>query len=360
MDAGSTARPRRWRRTRCAARRRRGLFAKLWLASILALTVLPASASELAAFTAAGGSSVSASFQAPTSELSTSSQLGAIPLPPGVTAVKVENGYALVHDGELSFLIFDLSPPFRQPRLVEIHPAEMGLVSVAVQDFSLSPDRVLYISAFVNFGLGNQRYALLRYALAEQDAKLQLRHLPDVRCRHLGAGRRGVWCLDPDFRPARNQLPTLNWIAFLGAFRSIPIAKQPGMSLGPARVIVDGEDSAETWLPSMRAFLEVDPLTESVRYSPIPIEQTSRAITSFALSASGKVHALFPLRGSGEEALTTPYALAELDAKRETWRRLLSERTFPRGALLAGWNGPDLWLWNRPARSLERIEGVQP
>ena len=277
-----------------------------------------------------------------------------------MTAVKVENGYALVHDGELSFLIFDLTPPFQQPRLVEIHAAELGLVSVSVQDFSLSPDRVLYVSAFVNFGLGDRRYALLRFSLLEKDAKLQVRHLPDVRCRHLGAGRRGVWCLDPDFRPARNQLPSLNWIAFLGSFRSTPIARQPGMSLGPARVIVDGEDFAEAWLPSMRAFLEVDPQTQEVTYSPIPVEQTSRAITSFALSASGKVHALFPLRGSGEELLTTPYALAELNAKRETWRRVLSERTFPRGALLAGWNGPDLWLWNRPARRLERIEGAQP
>jgi hypothetical protein len=328
--------------------------------SILALAVLPGSASELALFPADSGSTVSASFQASTSELSTSSKLGAIPLPPGVTAVKVENGYALVHDGELSFLLFDLAPPFQQPRLVEIHVAEMGLVSVSVQDLSLSPDHVFYISAFVNYGLGDRRYALLRYSLADKDAKLQVRHLPDVRCRHLGAGRRGIWCLDPDFREARNQLPTLNWIAFLGAFRAIPIAKQPGMSLGPARVIVGGEDRAEAWLPSMRAFLEVDPLTESVVYSPIPVEQTSRAITSFALSASGKVHALFPLRGSGEELLTTPYALAELDAQRQTWRRVLSERTFARGALLAGWNGPDLWLWNRPARRLERIEGVQP
>jgi hypothetical protein len=344
-------------RTRVVPWQLRTPSTSLWLASILALTALSGGATGLAA---ASGSAVSASSQASRSELSTSSRLGAIPLPPGVTAVKVENGYALVHDGELSFLIFDLTPPFHQPRLVEIHAAELGLVSVSVQDFSLSPDRVLYISAFVNYGLGDRRYALLRYALAEQDAKLQVRHLPDVRCSHLGAGRRGVWCLDPDFRPARNQMPTLNWIAFLGAFRSIPIARPVGMSLGPARVIVDGEDSAETWLPSMRAFLEVDPLTELVRYSPIPVEQTSRAITSFALSASGKVQALFPLRGSGEETLTTPYALAELDAERQTWRRVLSQRTFPRGALLAGWNGPDLWLWNRPARRLERIEGVQP
>jgi len=132
------------------------------------------------------------------------------------------------------------------------------------------------------------------------------------------------------------------------------------MSLGPARVIAGGDDSAKAWLPSMRAFLEVDPLTESVVYSPIPVEQTSRAITSFALSASGKVHALFPLRGSGEELLTTPYALAELDARRETWRKVPIDRTFPRGALLAGWNGSDLWLWNRPARRLERVEGAQP
>jgi hypothetical protein len=287
-------------------------------------------------------------------------RLDAIPLPPGVTAVKVESGYALVHDGELSFLLFDLAPPFHEPRLLELHATEMGLVSVSVQDFSLSPDRVFYVSAFVNFGLGDRRYALLRYSLVEKDAKWQVRHLPDVRCRHLGAGRRGVWCLDPDFREARNQLPTLNWIAFLGAFKSVPIARPPGMSLGPARVIVGREDFAEAWLPSIRAFLEVNPQTQAVAYSPIPVDQTSRAITSFALSASGSVHALFPLRGSGEEMLTTPYALAELNAKRESWRRVASERTFPRGALLAGWNGPDLWLWNRPARRLERIDGVRP
>lgn len=287
-------------------------------------------------------------------------KLGAIPLPPGVTAVKVENGYALVHDGELSFLLFDLAPPFRQPRLVEIHAAELGLVSVSVQDFSLSPDRVFYVSAFVNYGLGDRRYALLRYSLAEKDPKLQVRHLPDVRCRHLGAGRRGVWCLDPEFREARNQLPTLNWIAFLGALRTVPIARPPGMSLGPSRVIVGNQDIAETWLPSMRAFLEVNPETQLVAYTPIPVDQTSRAITSFAVSETGKVYALFPLRGSGVEMLTTPYALAELNETRQAWRRAVKEQTFSRGALLAGWNGEDLWLWNRLARRLERIEGVQP
>lgn len=289
-----------------------------------------------------------------------SGKLGPIPLPPGVTAVKVENGHALVHDGELSFLIFDLKPPFKQPRLVELRAAEMGLVSISVQDFSLSADQVFYVSAYVNFGLGDRRYALLRYALEDKDAKLQVRHLPDIRCRHLGAGRRGVWCLDPDFRETRNQLPTLHWIAFLGALRSYPIAQPPGMSLGPARVIVGVEDMAETWLPSMHALLEVNPRTQLTAYSPIPVDQSSRAITSFALAGSGKVHALFPLRGSGEETLVTPYALAELDAERKTWRRVLSERSFPRGALLAGWDGSDLWLWNRRARLIERIEGVQP
>ena len=341
------------------ARRPRRFPESLRLASFLALTIL--ALMGLPGF-ASSQDSTGEILHSGTSQppLTTPPKLGAIPLPPGVTAVKVENGYALVHDGELSFLIFDLSPPFHPPRLVEIHAADIGLVSVSVQDFSLSPDRVFYVSAFVNFGLGDRRYALLRYSLVEKDAKLQVRHLPDVRCLHLGAGRRGVWCLDPDFREARNQLPTLNWVAFLGAFKTLPIARQPGMSLGPARVVVGAEDLAEAWLPSMRAFLEVDPRTLAVAYTPIPVEQTSRAITSFAPSASGKVHALLPLRGSGEELLTTPYALAELDAKRETWRRVSSEQTFPRGALLAGWNGPDLWLWNRPARRLERIEGVQP
>jgi hypothetical protein len=274
--------------------------------------------------------------------------------------VKVENGHALVHDGELSFLIFDLTPPFRQPRLVEIRAAELGVVSVRVQDFSLSPDHVLYIAAVVNFGLGDQRYALLRYALLDKDAELEIRHLPDVRCRHLGAGLHGVWCLDPEFRESRDQLPTLHWIAFLGAFKSIPIGRQPGISLGPSRVMVGAGDVAEAWLPAMRAFLEVNPRTQAAAFTPIPVEQSSRAITSFAPSPSGKVHALFPLRGAGEEMLTTPYALAELDAQRTTWRRVLKDRIFPRGALLAGWDGADLWLWNRTARRLERIEGVRP
>ena len=274
--------------------------------------------------------------------------------------MKVENGYALVHDGELSFLIFDLAPPFKQPRLVELHAAELGVVSILVQDFSLSPDGVFYVSAVVNFGLGDRRYALLRYPLLDKDPELQIRHLPDVRCRHLGAGRHGVWCLDPEFREARNQLPTLHWIGFLGAFRSIPIARQPGLSLGPSRVMVGADDVAEAWLPSMRAFLEVNPQTLSVAFTPIPVQQSSRAITSFAPAPSGKVHALLPLRGSGEETLTTRYALAELDAERKTWRRVLRERSFARGSLLAGWDGSDLWLWNRLGRRLERIEGVQP
>ncbi|MDR3719799.1 MAG: hypothetical protein P4K98_13455 [Bryobacteraceae bacterium] len=287
-------------------------------------------------------------------------KLGAIPLPPGVTAVKVEYGYALVHDGELSFLIFDLAPPFQQPRLIEIRAAELGVVSVRVQDFSLSPDHVLYISAVINFGLGDLRYALLRYALLDKDPELEIRHLPDVRCRNLGAGLHGVWCLDPEFREARNELPTLHWIAFLGAFKSIPIGRAPGISLGPSRVMVGPDDVAEAWLPSMRGFLEVNPQTQAAAFTPIPVEPSSRAITSFALSASGKVHALFPLRGAGEEMLTTPYALAELDAQRTTWRRVPQPRSFPRGALLAGWDGSDLWLWNRTARRLERIEGVQP
>ena len=299
-------------------------------------------------------------MEEPQSNSPADGKLGAIPLPPGVTAVKVENGRALVHDGELSFLIFGLTPPFKQPRLLELRTADLGLVSISVQDFSLSADQVFYVSAYVNFGLGDRRYALLRYSLPDGDEKPRLRRLPDIRCRHLGAGLRGVWCLDPDLRPARDQLPSLNWIAFLGGLKSFPIAQPRGMSLGPARVVAGAGDTAEAWLPSMRSLLDVNLQTESAVYSPIPVQQSSRAITSFAPSPSGKVHALLPLRGSGEETLTTPYALAELDADRKTWRRVLNQRSFPRGSLLAGWNGSDLWLWNRGARRIERIDGVQP
>lgn|GEM_PF-2178589 len=310
----------------------------------------------------AAGVAVSAPCVAQSSQLpaAPAEKLGPIPLPPGVTAVKVENGHALVHDGELSFLIFNLTPPFKPPRLVELRADEIGVVSISVQDFSLSPDHVFYVSAYVNFGLGERRYALLRYALADKDAKIQVRHLPDVRCRQLGAALHGVWCLDPDYREARNQLPSLHWIAFLGAVRSVPIARPPGLSLGPPRVIVGPDDRAAAWLPSMQALVEVHAGEQDAAYSPIPVPQSSRAITSFALAPDGRVHALFPLRGGGEEALTTPYALAELDAERRTWRRLLPQRTFVRGALLAGWSGTDLWLWNRTARRLERIAGVRP
>jgi len=90
-----------------------------------------------------------------------------------------------------------------------------------------------------------------------------------------------------------------------------------------------------------------------------PSSKPAGAITSFALSASGKCKPI-PIARLRRRNANHPYALAELDAERQTWRRVLSQRTFPRGALLAGWNGPDLWLWNRPARRLERMKACSP
>ena len=281
-------------------------------------------------------------------------------LAPATLSVKVENGYAVAQEGARSFRLFDLAQEPPQGRLIAFDAHQLGVVSYSVEDFSVSADGVFYVAAYANFGLGDSRYALLRYALKEQDAQPQVRHLPDVRCRHLGAGSHGVWCLDPDPREMRAEPPTLTWIAFLGTVRRYSLLREPGTSLGPPRVVVVGDDVAETWLPSMRAFLEAHP-SEGVRaQAPIPVDPASRALTSFAVSPSGRIQALAPLRAHGVEMLNTPYALVELDHQRKAWRGLLPGRRFERGSLLAGWSAGALWQWSRETHSLERIEGVEP
>ena len=283
-----------------------------------------------------------------------------IALASGTLAVKVENGFAVAQDGAHSLRLYALAKQPPEERTIVFDPQQLGVFSFSVEDFSISPDGVLYVAAYVNFGLGDSRYALLRYAFLEPGAEPQVRHLPDVRCRFLGAGVHGVWCLDPEPREMRAEPPTLTWIAFLGAVRRYTVLREPGLSLGPPRVVVAADDVAQTWLPSMRAVLEAHP-GEGVRTeTPIPVDAASRALTSFAVSPGGRIQALTPLRERGVELLTTPYVLVELSARRDAWRRLLPGRRFARGSLLAGWSATELWLWNRATHSLETIEGVAP
>ena len=281
-------------------------------------------------------------------------------MPSGTLAVKVENGFAVAQDGARSFRLYALATQPPEERTIAFDPKQLGVFSFSVEDFSISPDGVLYVAAYVNFGLGDSRYALLRYAFLEAGAEPQVRHLPDVRCRFLGAGVHGVWCLDPEPREMRAEPPTLTWIAFLGTVRRYTVLREPGISLGPPRVVVAGDDVAETWLPSMRAFLEAHPMGGVRTQAPIPVDPSSRALTSFAVSPGGRIQALAPLRENGVEMLTTPYALVELNAQRNAWRRALPGRRFARGSLLAGWSATELWLWNRATHSLETITGVEP
>jgi hypothetical protein len=283
-----------------------------------------------------------------------------IVLPGGTLAVKVENGFAVAQTGARRLLLYPLAKQSPEQRTIALEPHQLGVFSFSVEDFSISPDGVLAVAIYANFGLGDSRYALVELAFEVPDARPELRRLPDVRCRHLGAGVQGVWCLDPEPREMRNEPPALTWIAFLGGLRRYALQREPGQWLGPARVIVADDEVAETWLPSMRLFLEVHP-TDGIRaQAPIPVDPGSRALTSFAVSPSGKIHALIPLRDRGVELLTTPYALAELNTQRNAWRRLLPGRRFARGSSLAGWSATELWLWNRAAHSLETIDGVGP
>jgi len=182
------------------------------------------------------------------------------------------------------FRLYALAKQPPEERTIAFDPKQLGVFSFSVEDFSISPDGVLYVAAYVNFGLGDSRYALLRYAFLEAGAEPQVRHLPDVRCRFLGAGVHGVWCLDPEPREMRAEPPTLTWIAFLGTVRRYTVLREPGISLGPPRVVVAGDDVAETWLPSMRAFLEAHPMGGVRTQAPIPVDPSSRALTSFAVS----------------------------------------------------------------------------
>jgi len=283
-----------------------------------------------------------------------------ITLPGGTLAVKAENGYAVAQVAARRFLLIALDKQPPQARTIAIEPQQLGVFSFSVEDFSISPDGVLYVAAYANFGLGDSRYALIRYAFEDTNGKPEIGQLPDLRCRHLGAGVHGVWCLDPEPREMRNEPPTLTWIAFLGAVRRYALEGETGQWLGPARVVVARDDVAETWLPPLRLFVEADPSDGIRARAPIAVNPSSRALTSFAVSPRGKIHALIPLRNSGLELLTTPYGLVELSAQRNGWRRRAGGPIFTRGSMLAGWSATELWLWNRETHSLETIVGVEP
>jgi hypothetical protein len=289
-------------------------------------------------------------------------------LPASTLAVKVEAGFAAAQIGERDFHLIDLSKIAEPPRELHIAAEPFHVVSVRVQDFSISSDGALYVAAYVNFGLGDSRYALLRYDLMDPAAPPRLIRLPDLRCPHLAAGLRGAWCLDPEPRDIRRQPPSLHWIAYLGGVQSLALPPSAGLALGPPRVVVRAaigeraavtDDEAVAWLPAWRVAAMAAPGRDSLAMFPIPASG-GPALTSFALAPGGSLYALVPLHTDELETLTTPYALVELDSRRDAWRRILPGRSFARGAQLAGWSAGGLWLWDRAARRLERIEGIQP
>jgi hypothetical protein len=282
-------------------------------------------------------------------------QEGRLALPATTTAVKVERGWAVAQTGARQLMAFDLREPLSFARTIAVEPGSFEVHSALIVDFSVAPEDVLYVSAYVNFGLGDRRYTLLRYDLHQQAAP-RLVPLPDVNCPILAAGEHGVWCLDPNPREARHAPPALYWIAWLGAVRSYPLGLEGDATLGAPRVIAGPVgDRAHLWWTVRRVLLDVEPERGIVRNAPIAVFGQGQAITSFAVAADESVQALLPLRGDSAEALTTTYALAQLDADRRAWRRLLPQAQFVRGAQLTGWGAGRLWIWNRRGHRLETV-----
>jgi hypothetical protein len=276
-------------------------------------------------------------------------------LPPATVSVKVERDWAVAQTGARRLSVFDLRSASPFSRSIDINAADFHVISVVVLDFSVAPEDALYVSAYVNFGLGERVFSLLRYDLTGK-APPHLYHLPNLNCPHLAAGAEGVWCLDPYPRLTGLRPPTLHWIGWLGAVKSYPLGLEGDATLGAPRVIAGPEgDRAHLWWTVRRVVLDVDPVAGIVETSPIAVFGRGRAITSFAAGRDGAIQALLPLRGDGEEGLTTAYALAQLDAARKSWRRLLPRAQFVRGAQLAGWGGGRLWLWDRRGHALEAI-----
>jgi hypothetical protein len=289
--------------------------------------------------------------------LGLSAQSGRVALPATTVSVKVERGWAVAQTGARKLAVYDMSEPGTFGKTLTVDPAEFEVYSALVIDYSVAPGDVLYVSAYVNFGLGERRYALLRYDLRQKELPA-LRHLPGVGCPHLGAGEHGVWCIDPLASAARHAVPMLHWIAWMGGVKSYPLELEGDAALGSPRVVVGDLDRAVVWWTVRRTVLDVEPERGIVQQSPIAVFGQGHAITSFVLAPGGRVQALLPLRGDGEETLTTPYALAELDAGRKQWRRLLKGTRFVRGAQLAGWSAGRLWIWNRRGHAIEPVEGV--
>ncbi len=278
---------------------------------------------------------------------------GAIPLPGPVAAVKWRHGQAVALAGPGGAPVLQVLRPPSGMRSVDAGRAVAGARRVDVIDFAPDCEGTVHALLLAAFPLGRDRRLLCHFP-GQGEASCD--DLGDLRCLLLAADAPGrIWCLGegPEGawlrRLAGSEGGRRIWLPAGGPRSSAGAARRAWMeAAAPGRLRI-------VW-PGLALLADVDLANGRAQMSRLPAPAGRSGLETFAADGD-RLLALLPLGAAAGAALNEPYGLFEL---RGAWRRLAPERSWPRGARLAGAEDGAVWIWNRMERRLERVPLASP
>ncbi|QOY89466.1 hypothetical protein [Paludibaculum fermentans] len=251
-------------------------------------------------------------------------------------------------------------------RTVEAGSGLKDMRRVEVHDFALTGDGTLLVSMAALYPLGASSRVLALYPLQGEPGFLTL---DAVLCFRLASDpATGIWCLGPGLEeslfhrlsgPASGPWGILprKRVRLIGSDADEPRQAHETGPAGSPAMLAEAAGHMAAWVPNAAAVLEFDTKTSEVVTWPVPLAQQGKSQMSFAAAPDGAIYGLMPQRGRNElEQLDTPYRLMRLKRDSGTWVVVPGTPVVPRGAVLAGVDGPRAVIWKRPTRTVEWVQ----
>lgn len=276
----------------------------------------------------------------------------AILLPPRVSAVKWAHGRAAALAGtpaEPEWILWADSG--LELRRIRVRTAVADVRALEVADFALDAGGTVHAVLYADLPLGRSARLLCHYP---EQGEPDCEDLGELRCRLLAAAAPdSLWCLStapggPALR--RVSIPREGPRLWLPAEIEGP---QPPTA-GAGWLAAPQRDRAWLFVAQRTRLYGVDLRSGAVNTIQIPVTPGRHSLPGFAAHGT-RLLALFPLDAAGTvERLDAPYGLFELTGR--GWQRVAAGRSWMRGAAPAGMEERAVWIWNRAARRLERVE----